>query len=187
MSFLFSRFQYHDLKVFSHLLPHIFGFDSFFRLYIKRFPFTGLVTPSFWWSDLSHLSRSPLLRAPDDHLRSEFLTNSATDMLPKIALRHYHWYSKNKPSFHHGSNRAYVHSHLFPCTRFVEEMECMFWATQNKYIPTNSLMIHPNLAKLSSCASPLVLWSIKPMYLSDWTSEIHQPENLPAGKSLQYI
>lgn len=58
-------------------------------------------------------------------------------------------YSKNNPSFHYWSNRAHAHSHLTSCTRFAEEMECMIWATQNKYLRMPS-MILPNLAKLSS-------------------------------------
>lgn len=126
-------------------------------------------------------------------------------MLLKIAWSHYHRYSKNNPSFH-WSNRAHAHSHLTSCTRFAEEMECMIWATQNKYLRIRS-MIFPNLAKLSSLICSHQTFSMQlrslgtffdfitsrpmkhrlPMYLSDWTSEIHQPEQFTENQENHYI
>ena len=82
-------------------------------------------------------------RSSQKRVPTKQLTTSAPDMLLKIAWSHYH------RSFHCWSNRAHAHSHLTSCTRFAEEMECMIWATENKYLRMPS-MILPNLAKLSS-------------------------------------
>ena len=103
-------------------------------------------------------------RSSPERVPTKQLTTSAPDMLLKIAWSHYHRYSKNNPSFHYWSNRAHAHSHLPSCTRFAEEMECMIWATQNKYLRMPS-MILPNLAKLSSLICyhqtfSMQLWSL---------------------------
>ena len=136
MSFLFSRFLVPLSKASATFylmsLGLILSTDSTSTHFQKNRSCNAffLVIGSF--SSESKSSFKGSWRSSPKRVPTKQLTTSAPDMLLKIAWSHYHRYSKNNPSFHCWSNRAHAHSHLPSCTRFVEETECMIWATQNK-------------------------------------------------------